>query len=448
MPDCLSLALRDAIARGDHPEVLRLARQSRGWSQTGLAQRFGCHPSLISRYEGRRRPLRDVAFLGRLADLLDLPPEAFGLHNRMASRHAPASAPRVSSTIAPEEESVRRRTFMKATGLLSGAVVTGAPPSLAGADQLDPAAELAARLADILVGRPAPSMSSRAAPVIRSGLVAARGEFSRAQYLQLSYRLPQLVTAAEATATSGGAELVAQSYNLVTRALIKLRTSGLEWISADRALRAATQAAEPLILAEAERMMASVCRRAGHHQRAQELVLTAAEHLDLTGPQPDPRYLALHGTLLCTAGYGAARAGNRDHAHDLLAEATEVAARLQHSPDARQRLTANIASHQVSVAHVLGDPATALRHARAATPVVFPSAEREGRFLVDVALAYQALDKPEYAYTTLREAERRAPGEVHTRAAARGLITDLLTQHRVSLPGVREFAIRAHAGQP
>jgi hypothetical protein len=130
------------------------------------------------------------------------------------------------------------------------------------------------------------------------------------------------------------------------------------------------------------------------------------EHLG--GPAPDPRHLALHGTLLCTASYGAARAGNHDQAHDLLAEATATAARLGDHPDTRQRLTANITSHQVSVAHILGDPASALRHARAATPIAFPDAEREGRFLVDVALAYRALDKPEHAYTTLREAPTAA----------------------------------------
>ncbi len=133
---------------------------------------------------------------------------------------------------------------------------------------------------------------------------------------------------------------------------------------------------------------------------------------------------------------GAARAGDTDHAHHLLAEAT-TAARLASQPNLQHELTANIASHQVSVAYVLGDAASALRHARAASPLVFPDAEREGRFLVDVALAYQALDKPEHAYSTLCEAERRAPGAVRTRSAVRVLVTELLTQRRATLPGIR-----------
>ncbi len=358
--------------------------------------------------------------------------------------HSPPAAGMLSTTSAPpEDDPVLRRTFLVATGIVGGAVVTDARPSLAQARELDPAAVLAQRLEDILVGCTAPTVSLMSpGPSIRACLATARAEFSRAQYLPLSQSLPRLVTAAEAY---GGPGLVAQSYNLVTRVLIKLRASGLEWISADRALRAATQAGEPLILVEAQRMMASVCRRAGHYQRAQELALTAAGHLELAGQVPDPRHLALHGMLMCTASYGAARAGVTDHAHHLLAEATTTAARLASQPNLQHELTANIASHQVSVAYVLGDAASALCHARAASPVVFPDAEREGRFLVDVALAYQALDKPEHAYSTLCEAERRAPGEVRTRSAVRGLVTDLLTQRRATLPGIRDLAIRTHA---
>lgn len=445
MPDERSRVLHDAIARSDHPEVLRLARERRGWSQTELAERFGCHPSLISRYEGRRRPMRDVMILARLADMLALPHAAFGLHDRVAFPRPPGSAPRVGGTNASEEveDPVRRRTFLKATSVLGGAAVACTTATEALADERDPAAVLAARLEEVLVGGAAGNDVSPVTPqMILPRLAAARNEFNRADYLPLSHSLPRLITAAETTDRS---ELAAQSYNLVTRVLLKLRTPGLEWISADRALRAADKVADPLILAEAMRMMASVCRRAEHHDRAQELALTAAEILDLTGPVPDPRHLALHGSLLCTASYGAARADNRDQAHDLLDEATATAARLDDLQDVRQRLAANITSHRVSIAHLLGDPAAALRHARTATPIAFPDAEREGRFLVDIALAYQALDKPEHAYTTLREAHRRAPGEVRTRAAARDLITNLLAQQRVTLPDIRQFAVRTHA---
>jgi hypothetical protein len=70
--------------------------------------------------------------------------------------------------------------------------------------------------------------------------------------------------------------ILAESYNLATRALIKLEASGLEWLAADRALRAANIAEDPLTVAEAQRLVASVARRAGHHDRAQKVTLAAA----------------------------------------------------------------------------------------------------------------------------------------------------------------------------
>ena len=48
-------------------ERLRILRESRGYSQKGLAKRLGCSPSLISSYEtGERSP--SLQNLGELAD--------------------------------------------------------------------------------------------------------------------------------------------------------------------------------------------------------------------------------------------------------------------------------------------------------------------------------------------------------------------------------------------
>ncbi len=50
---------------------------------------------------------------------VDLPPAAFGLHDRVASQPTHASSPRVSTTSAPpEDDPVPRRTFLVATGIV------------------------------------------------------------------------------------------------------------------------------------------------------------------------------------------------------------------------------------------------------------------------------------------------------------------------------------------
>jgi len=115
-------------------------------------------------------------------------------------------------------------------------------------------------------------------------------------------------------------------------------------------------------------------------------------------------------------------------------------------PARHRALIANIVSHRVSVAYLLGDAGTALAHARAFPLAAIPTTERRARLLVDTALAYAQWDKPARAYTTLLRAERTAPGEVHTRNAARQLVTDLMASPKqAAMPGLPALARRVHA---
>ncbi|WP_410595489.1 helix-turn-helix domain-containing protein [Amycolatopsis sp. lyj-23] len=439
----MSSALLDAIARRDYPAVLQHARQRAEWSQTELARRLRFHPSVISRMEARRRRMENVVTLRRLAEALQLPESAFGLegHEGVATGRIDPGSSRVGSKPALEEDDVRRRSFLKAGGVAVGAAVTGALAAEAAtatsAALPDPAVVLTAQLSDVLIGARASNGSGLPTAGLTRALAAARASFGKSDFLALANQLPALVRTAEAVQDAGA---TAQAYTLVTRALVKLRPAGLEWISADRAVRAAEAAGQPLILAEAERMLSGVCRRAGDHDRAGTLVVQAAERLTLDGR--DPRHLLLHASLLCTGGYSAARAGDGARARDLLTEAAATANRLDGAEAARAR--ANLLSHRVSVEQLLGEPGAALQHARTAWGVRFPDVEREGRYLVDLAAVQLQLGQPGPAYSTLLAAERRAPGEVNTRAAVRTIIDALLDQNRAAVPGIRDLAARVH----
>ncbi|MEA5367182.1 helix-turn-helix transcriptional regulator [Amycolatopsis sp., V23-08] len=439
----MSSLLLGAIERRDHPAVLRYARDRAELSQTELAHRLGFHPSVISRMEAGHRRMDNVDTLRRLAGVLQLPAAAFGLedHESVALGHLDPKASRVVGKPALEEDDVRRRSFLKAGGVAMGAAVSGASVAEAapGAPSAlpDPAVVLTARLSDVLVGAPAAAGPELPAAQLTRALAAARVSFGKSDFLTLAAVLPELVRAAEVTQDAGAK---AQAYTLVTRALVKLRPGGLEWISADRAVRAGGEAGQPLVLAEAERMLSGVCRRAGDHDRAETLVLQAAGRLALDGR--DPRHLLLHSNLLCTGGYSAARAGDGGRAHDLLAAAAATADRLDGADAARAQ--ANLLSHRVSVEQLLGEPEAALQHARMARGVRFPDVEREGRYLVDLAAVQLQLGQPGPAYNTLLLAERRAPGEVRTRAAVRNIVNALLNQSRVAVPGIRDLAARVH----
>jgi len=94
-------------------------------------------------------------------------------------------------------------------------------------------------------------------------------------------------------------------------------------------------------------------------------------------------------------------------------------------------------------AQVLGDNGTAIEHARKLQAAGIPTAERQGRYWVDVARAYHQWGKPGSCYTALLAAERAAPAEVRYRPPVHRMSEDLLQcgPHR-SLPGLRAFAGR------
>lgn len=440
-----------------HPEpgaVIRIARTAAGWSQADLGARCGYSASQISRWETGRQPLRDVTLLRRLADILHLPPQAFGLADAdTAASTGPDSGSghrvgRVTIPMPEEDDPVRRRAFLLAAGLAGTTVAW--PKTTAGvAGDLDPAELLGQQLGDALLG---PATGAAPVPVdrLRRALATARQDFATCQYVPLAGHLPALLAAAEATAAEHPEpavhQVLAESYNLATKALIKLEASGLEWLSADRGLLTARAADEPLTLAEAQRLVASVARRAGHHDRAQTLTLAAASHLNVSGARPVPEHLAMYGMLHCSAGYAAARAGDRDRANDLLAEAAATTGRLGADRERQQALTTNVVSHRVSAAYVLGDAGTALAHARSLPLAAIPTTERRARLLVDQAMSWQRWDKPDRAYATLLAAERTAPGEVRTRNAVRRLVGDLMASPKqAAMPGLPVLARRVHA---
>lgn len=439
-----------------HPEpgaVIRIARTAAGWSQADLGARCGYSASQISRWETGRQPLRDVTLLRRLAEVFHLPPQEFGLADAdtaVSSGSAPQSGHRVGWVTIPmpeEDDSVRRRMFLLAAGLAGTAVAWPTTATRLGGD-FDPARLLAQHLGNVLLG-PGDTAGPVTVGLLRQALATARQDFATCQYVPLAGHLPTLLAAAEATAADhpdpAAHQVLAESYNLTTKALIKLEASGLEWLSADRGLLAARAAGEPLTLAEAQRLVASVARRAGHHDRAQTLTLAAASHLNVSGARPVPEHLAMYGMLHCSASYAAARAGDRDRANDLLAEAATTG-RLGGDRERQQALAANVVSHRVSAAYVLGDAGAALAHARSLPLAAIPTTERRARLLVDQAMSWQRWDKPDRAYATLLAAERTAPGEVRTRNAVRRLVGDLMASPRqAAMPGLPALARRVHA---
>jgi hypothetical protein len=212
-----------------------------------------------------------------------------------------------------------------------------------------------------------------------------------------------------------------------------------------RARTAAQISGDPASIAEAARMTSIAMRRHGHHDTATTLLTSTALGLGADSGDPAPGLLATYGSLLCTAAYTAAQHGSRNQALELITEAEAAAARLggaqvPHTPFS----PANVTIYQIGVHTALGDAGTALDHVRKIDLRRVPTPERQARFCVDTARAWQRFGSPGNAFESLQAAGRCAPEELR-RSSVRSLVASLLDAPGPTPSGLREFAARCGA---
>ncbi|WP_327678686.1 XRE family transcriptional regulator [Kitasatospora sp. NBC_00458] len=397
----------------------------------------------MSLVERDMQQVKDLTLLQRFAEVLGVDlAELIALPQPAAERarsrpRKPASAT-LTSTSAAEEDDVRRRPF-----LTLAAAALFAPTVGQQAAHAEEKASLA-DLEDLLLygaGRIPARGREPSQETVATSLVTSRREFKSARYDALARVLPARIAAAEMVGSAEErARNVAQLYNIAVRLCIKVGTNNLVAITADRALTAARLGGDPLITAEAQRMVSSSWRRQGSLARATDIVVVAAEDLLADASVSETARLATRGDLYATAAYTAAKSGDRSYSHALIREAADSAAAASRSSGLLDGVQC-VALHELSVHYELGDAGRAIEMAATIDPAALPTAERQARFFTDVARAFDQWGKPEQCYRALLAAEEAAPQEVR-RGAVRDLATDLL-RHDRKLPGVRDFAARA-----
>ncbi|MFD0818525.1 hypothetical protein ACFQ0D_09420 [Micromonospora zhanjiangensis] len=333
---------------------------------------------------------------------------------------------------------MRRRDVLVGTvGLTTGATLLPATVS----------ADVNYTVEDVIFGRvTAPPLPDHQ---LSAQLSAARADHRACRYTQLARRLPRLLAQANAGRDHAPADEVArasarlsQAYCVATQLLLKLYDDGLASCAADRAVQAARGSGDPLVVAEASRLAATVLRRARHRDGAQRLVLHAAQQLDADTGLTDPRQTAMYGQLLAVAAYTAAMRDDRDEAWTLLGEAEDAAGRAGAAGLDRFG-SLDLAVYKISVARVLGDYGTAVDFARQVDPRRIEAPERRARYWEDTALALHGRGRPEAAFQALLAAESDTPQEVRYRPWAHRLTQDLMSGDvRNGLPGIRDFAHR------
>jgi hypothetical protein len=408
----------------------------------------------VSRYERGVTPLTDVIVLRRFARALAIPLGEMGLTGARpgggSGRARATAASGMPSGLAPSrvafepggrDDDVRRRQLLAALGAAAAGAVgsqASAAVPLAGPRDSEVGDLLVSRVRDAMLGlAPAPSRVS--AGSVRAGLHGALADFRDSRYGRLSVTLPRLVSAGHVLAADGGSPverdvLLAGIYTLTTRMLIKLDDQQLGWMAADRARVLASGGGDPLAVGEAARNLAVLARKAGWHEQAASIALSAAASPLLAGKSS--RLAAERGLLIQSAAYTAARAGDRDGMRELTDEAAAVAAGLGDRvllPDHGGGFTsATVELHRVSAENYAGDPGTAVAAARRINPAALPTTERRARYWTDTARAYANWGRRDDCVDALLAAEREAPEETHARPAVRDLLSGLLVTGRAN----------------
>jgi transcriptional regulator with XRE-family HTH domain len=443
-------------------EVVRTARVRSGLTLAELGNRTGYSAAQVSRYERGVTPLTNVTVLRRFARALAISPGELGLAmtgpGGGSGRARTAAATGVPSRLVPfsvagepggRDDDVRRRQLLAALGVAAagaagsrvGAAVPGVAPRGAEAGEL-----LVSRVRDAMLGlAPAPARVSAGA--VRGGLDGALADFRDSRYGRLSVSLPRLICAGHVLAVGGDSgqrrQLLAGIYTLTTRMLIKLDDQQLGWMAADRARVLASGGGDPLAVGEAARNLAVLARKAGWHEQASSIALSAAASPLLAGL--GPRLAAERGLLIQSAAYTAARAGDCDGMRDLTDEAASIAAQFEGRALLRDHgggfSPATVELHRVSAENYAGDPGAAVAAARRIVPASLPTTERRARYWTDTARAYANWGRREDCVSALLSAEREAPEETHARPAVRDLVSSLLVTGRTG-PELRGLAAR------
>ncbi|KUF20044.1 helix-turn-helix domain-containing protein [Streptomyces silvensis] len=216
-----------------------------------------------------------------------------------------------------------------------------------------------------------------------------------------------------------------------------LRRTGrvdLAALAADRAMRAAEDADDPLRMATAQWNLGHVLLAANQPAEAEELALRAAERV-ASARMPEVERKAMDGALQLVAVLGAARRRRWAQARERLVQHAAPAARAV--PDVTNIGwtvfgPTNIALHALSIEREAGETCEALHRADAIDTGPLVSLEREFTFGLEVAACHSQRRDAAAALLTLLGLEAIAPEDLARNPFARRLVLTVVRRARAT----------------
>jgi transcriptional regulator with XRE-family HTH domain len=280
-----------------------------------------------------------------------------------------------------------------------------------------------------------------APPVPRHAAVFAEkawSDFQKGQIGQVIQALPGLIQTAQALEElDEGHErwaVSARIHHLAASTMSKIGEGDLAWLAAERAMYAADQSDDPLVLASAARAGTHALIAAGRYDDALNLGSTAAAWLQGQMRGDDPSAISLLGMLHLRTGVAAARHDDRPTASENLSRAEALATQLGHDANYWQTSfgPTNVRLHQLSAALDLGDVAYVVDRAPLVDVSRMPI-ERAVSHGIDAAMARSLVAQDEAALQLLLDAESRAPQLVRHSSVVREMVKAM--QRRAPVTG-------------
>jgi transcriptional regulator with XRE-family HTH domain len=225
----------------------------------------------------------------------------------------------------------------------------------------------------------------------------------------------------------------ARIHHLAATTLSKVGESDLSWIAAERAMHAADQSEDPLVLASAARAGTHALLAVGRFDEALSLGETAARWMAPELRKGDPGALSLYGMLFLRTAVAAARRQDRRTANELLNQAGTAAERLGQDGNYWQTGfgPSNVELRRLSAALDLGDVANVVERGQAVRPTHLP-VERQVTHAIDLARALSMLARDEEALQLLLDAEQQAPQLVRHSSTVREMVRTMYRRSPVS----------------
>ncbi|WP_405740498.1 helix-turn-helix domain-containing protein [Streptomyces sp. NBC_01525] len=224
----------------------------------------------------------------------------------------------------------------------------------------------------------------------------------------------------------------ARTHHLAATTLAKIGESDISWLAAERAMRAADESDDPLVLASAARSGTHSLIANGRYDDALELGNTAAAWLSARVSETDPAALSLLGMIHLRAAVAAARHQDRPTATTLLDRAEELADDLGSDENYWQTGfgPTNVALHRLSVELDLDNISYVIAHG--GIDVDHMPQERSVSHRIDYARGLSLAGRTDDAFVALRTAERTSPQLVRNNPRVRETLRDLIKQSPVT----------------